>query len=307
MSRFKIAVIGTINKDTIIFPNGKKTESFGGILYNILALSYLSRGDVEIYPVCNLGYDVYNPIISRLKNCDNVDLSGIERVNCKNNHAFLSITPDNQKEEILRNKVPPLNFSQIKPFLKTDVILINFISGFDLSLVTLKNIRKNTDALILMDVHSLTSGVDDFGKRFFHSPKNWREWLKQADVVQVNVPELNVLAKRNLKLPQEIKEFGKCILNLGPRAVLVTLGEEGALMIFDDKVRRFVRMHLEKGLKVRKFKDATGCGDVFSAGFLICYMQTKNPVKSVNFANYVAGEKCKISGVEGMKKLFNKI
>jgi sugar/nucleoside kinase (ribokinase family) len=298
MLKCKVTVIGTINKDTIVFPNGKKTESFGGILYNILALSYLGRGDVEIYPVCNLGYDVYNQIISRLRNCDNVDLSGIKKVNCKNNHAFLSITPDNQKEEILRNKVPPLNFSQIKPFLKTDVILVNFISGFDLSLVTLKKIRKNTDVLIFMDVHSLTLGVDDFGKRFFHSPVNWREWLKQADVVQVNVPELIELAKRNLRSPQEIKEFGKYILNLGPKTVLVTLGEEGTLMIFDDKARRF------EGSKVRKFKDATGCGDVFSAGFLICYMHTKNPVKSINFANYVAGEKCKISGVEGMKKLF---
>jgi sugar/nucleoside kinase (ribokinase family) len=79
------------------------------------------------------------------------------------------------------------------------------------------------------------------------------------------------------------------------------LGEEGALMIFDDKVRRF------EGSRVRKFKDTTGCGDVFSAGFLICYLYTKDLIKSVNFANYVAGEKCRISGVEGMKELFNGI
>ena len=72
-------------------------------------------------------------------------------------------------------------------------------------------------------------------------------------------------------------------------------------MIFDNKVQKF------PGSKVRRFKDATGCGDVFSAGFLICYLHTKNLTKSVNFANYVAGEKCKISGVDGMKKLFNKI
>jgi sugar/nucleoside kinase (ribokinase family) len=301
MDKFKIVVIGTINKDTIIFPDGKKTESFGGILYNTLALSYLGRERVEIHPVCNIGYDVYNQVISSLKNCNNVDLSGIKKVNCKNNHAFLSINRNNQREEILENRVPPLGFSQIKPFLEADVMLINFISGFDFSLMTLKKIRKNTDALIFMDVHSLTLGVDAFGKRFFDAPKNWREWIKQADIVQMSLPELKELAKRNLKSHQEIKEFGEYILSLGSKTVLVTLGDEGALMIFEDKIRRFA------GSKVRKFKDATGCGDVFSAGFLICYMRTKNLIKSVNFANYVGAEKCKISGVEGMNKLFNKI
>lgn len=308
MDKFEISVIGTINKDTIIFPNGKKTQSFGGILYNILALSYLGGEDVKIYPVCNLGYDVYNQVTSRLKNCDNVDLRGVKKVNCKNNHAFLLINQKNQKEEILTNRVPPLSFSQIKPFLKAEVILVNFISGFDLSLVTLKKIRKNTDALIFMDIHSLTLGVGDSGKRFFKAPKNWREWIKQADIVQMSLPELKELAKRNLKSYQEIKEFGEYILSLGPKTVLITLGEKGSLLILGDKVRRFVRQRRiclwQKGSKVQRFKDATGCGDVFSAGFLVCYRHTKNLIKSVNFANYVAAQKCKISGVEGMKKLF---
>ncbi|MCK4386080.1 MAG: carbohydrate kinase family protein [candidate division Zixibacteria bacterium] len=301
MDKFKIVVIGTINKDTIIFPNGKKTESFGGILYNILALSYLGREEVKIYPVCNLGYDVYDQVISQLENCNNVELDGIKKVDSKNNHAFLSINKKNQREETLKNRVPPLSFSHIKPFLGADVILVNFISGLDLSLLALKKIRKNTDALIFMDVHSLTLGVDDSGKRFFDAPENWREWIKQADLVQMNLPELKELSQRNLKSHKEIAEFGKYILNSGLKAVLVTLGEEGSLMISDDKVRKF------KGSRVQRFKDATGCGDVFSAGFLICYVHTKDLIKSVNFANYVAGEKCKVSGVEGMKKLFDRI
>jgi sugar/nucleoside kinase (ribokinase family) len=194
-----------------------------------------------------------------------------------------------------------LNFSHIKSFLKADAILVNFISGFDVSLLTLKRIRKSTDALIFMDVHSLTLGVDNFGKRFFDAPENWREWIKEADMVQINLPELKELAKKNLKSNQDIKDFGKYILNLGPKTVLVTLGEEGALMIFDGKVRRF------KGSKVQRFKDTIGCGDVFSAGFLICYLYTKNLTKSVNFSNHVAGEKCKVSGTEGMKELFDGI
>ena len=301
MRNFNIVAIGTINRDTIIFPDGKRIESFGGILYNILSLSYLGRETVRIYPVCNLGYDVYDQVMSRLKGSHNVELAGIQKVDCKNNHAFLSINKENEREEILKNRVPPLSYAQIKPFLKADSILINFISGSDLSLKTLKKTRKETDTRVFMDVHSLTLGVDKSGKRFFRAPKNWREWVRQADIVQMNLPELNELAKRNLKSDQEVREFGKYILTLGPKAALITLAEEGALLIFDNKVRKF------KGSKVRRFKDATGCGDVFSAGFLVCYLYTKDMAKSVDFANRVAGEKCRVSGMEGMKKLFERI
>ncbi len=301
MAQFDIVVIGTINKDTIIFPNGKKTESFGGILYNILSLSYLGREDVRIHPVCNLGYDVYGHVISQLRNVHNVELGGISKVGSKNNHAHLFISRESVREETLKNRVPALIYAQIKPFLKADVILVNFISGSDLSLKTLKKTRRETDALVFMDVHSLTLGVDQSGKRFFDAPKNWREWIRQADIVQMNLPEMKVLAKKNLKSDQEVREFGKHILSLGPQAVLVTLGKDGALMIFDNKVRRF------KGRKVRRFEDATGCGDVFSAGFLVCYMKTKDLVESVSFANRVAAEKCKVSGTEGIKRLFQKI
>ena len=120
-------------------------------------------------------------------------------------------------------------------------------------------------------------------------------------MVQMNLPELNELAKTNLKSDQEVREFGKYILNLGPKAALVTLAEEGALLIFDNKVRKF------KGSKLRRFKDATGCGDVFSAGFLVPYLITKDLTKSVNFANRVAAAKCGISGTEGMKKLLKRM
>ncbi len=301
MQQFKITVIGTINKDTISFPDGRKTESFGGILYNLLALSHLGKDAVKIYPVCNVGHDVHSQVISHLKDCSNVELNGIRTVNCKNNHAYLSINKRGQREETLKNKVPPLSFSQAKPFLKVDVILVNFISGSDLSLETLKSTRKNTNALIFMDVHSLTLRIDDSGKRFFGAPRNWREWIRQADMVQMNLPELKELAKKNLESNREIEVFGKYILARGPRAVLVTLGKRGALLIYDGKVGRF------KGPKVERLKDATGCGDIFSAGFLICYMRTKDLAKSVSFANYLAAEKCKVSGVKEMKKVFDRI
>jgi hypothetical protein len=304
MPKLKITVIGTINKDTIIFPNGKRIESFGGILYNISALSGLAEKWFEIYPVCNLGYDVYDEVESILKKYANVKLDGINRVKEKNNHAVLFIDRNNQKEEILQNKVPTLSFDQVKPYLDCNIILVNFISGFDIKLGDLKRMRRGTDALIFMDVHSLTLGIDKDGKRFLIIPKSWQEYIKQADFVQTNLIELSVLSGKEFKSLKEIREFGNSILSLGPHVLLVTLGEGGAVMIYrKDSTYKSKKC---KGIKIREFKDATGCGDIFSAGFLVGYFRTGDMIHSLDFANRVAAEKCKVSGVEGVAKLLNK-
>lgn len=301
MPKFRVTVIGTINRDTLIFPRGKRTESFGGILYNLSALSGLGGKWMKIYPVCNVGYDVYDRVREILESYENVRPDGVKKVRRKNNHASLLIDQESERQEVLKNRVPVLSLSQIEPFLECDVILVNFISGFDITLSTLKKIRRSTAALIFMDVHSLTLGIRRDGRRFFRSPKSWKEYIKQADLVQTNMAELSVLAEKGLKSPSGIRDFGEYVLSLGPRALLVTLGEEGAVMIY--RHGKGCRLKKDEGIKVRGFKDAIGAGDAFSAGFLVRYFQSRSLVRSLDFANRVAAEKCKTSGVEGVPRL----
>ncbi|MGB2981055.1 MAG: carbohydrate kinase family protein [Candidatus Zixiibacteriota bacterium] len=301
MPKFRVTVIGTINRDTLIFPRGKRTESFGGILYNLSALSGLGGKWMEVYPVCNVGYGVYDRVREILESYENVRPDGVKKVGRKNNHAFLLIDQESERQEVLKNRVPVLSFSQIEPFLECDVILVNFISGFDITLSTLKKIRRSTAALIFMDVHSLTLGIRRDGRRFFRSPKSWKEYIKQADLVQTNMAELSVLAEKSLKSPSDIRDFGEYVLSLGPRALLVTLGEEGAIMIY--RHGEGCRLKKDEGIKVRGFKDAIGAGDAFSAGFLVRYFQSRSLVWSLDFANRVAAEKCKTSGAEGVARL----
>lgn len=301
MRRFKLTVIGTINRDTIVLRSGERRESFGGILYNVSALSGLGGECLEICPVCNLGYDVYDQVTGILKSYANVTLDGVRKVRRKNNHALLLIDEINEREEILENRVPVLGFKQIKPFLDSDVILVNFISGFDVSLETLRKIRKETQALMFLDVHSFTLGVRRDGRRFFRTPRRWREYLKLVDVAQCNLAELNVLSSQKLKSTAEIGDFGDYLLGLGPKALLVTLGAEGAVMIY--KEGKAHRLKECAGLKVRGFKDATGCGDAFSAGFLTSYLRTQDLSRSLEHANRIAAEKCKASGVERVAEL----
>lgn len=304
MKKLRIAVIGTINKDSLVFPNGERRESFGGIFYSLSVLSTLGSGWMEVYPVCNVGYDVYNRVVGILKQYGNVRLEGIRKVNSKNNHVLLLIDRNNERREMLGNRVPAVSFDQVEPFLDNDVLLVNFTSGFDLTLRTLRKMRENSRALIFMDVHSLTLGVRKSGKRFLRCPVRWAEYLNQVDVVQCNLAEFGLLAGRDFGSIAEMREFGGRMLGLGPSILLVTLGRGGAVMMH--RQGRGYRFTRQAGKKTRTFRDAIGCGDAFSAGFLSCYLRTGNRDQSFDFANRVAAEKGKISGVEGVHQLLRK-
>lgn len=305
MRKFKVTVIGTINRDTILFPDGKRIESFGGILYNLSALSALGGPSLEVCPVCNVGNDVYGQVKAILKRFGNVRLDGMKRVRRKNNHALLVIDQENQRQEILKNRVPVLSFSRVEPFLDCDLILVNFISGLDISAGTLRRIRKSTDALMFVDIHSLTLGIRRDGRRFLRTPRSWRDYVRQADFLQANSAEFHVLSGIGLNSSNRIRDFGKYILSLGPKAVLLTLGQEGAAMVY--RHGKGCRLKKEKGIRVQAFKDATGAGDVFSAGFLIRHLESGNLTRSLDFANRVAAEKCKVSGVERIPRLLRKL
>jgi sugar/nucleoside kinase (ribokinase family) len=304
MKKFRIAVIGTINRDSLVFPDGERHESFGGIFYSLSALSALGKGWMEIYPVCNLGHDVYHRVVDMLGQYDNVRLEGMRKVKGKNNHVLLLIDRNNERVEVLKNRVPAVSFDQIKPFLDSDVLLVNFTSGFDLTLRTLTRIRANSHALMFLDIHSLTLGVRKNGKRFLRRPARWAEYLSQADIVQCNRAEFGLLAGREFGSADEIRDFGGRVLGLGPGMLLVTLGGKGAVMM--QRQGRGCKLIREPGRKVRVFKDATGCGDAFSAGFISCYLRTRNPNLSLAFANRVGAEKGKTSGVEGVHRLLCK-
>jgi hypothetical protein len=300
MNRSRLTVVGTITKDTITFPTGKVTKSFGGILYNIFPLAFLAPQNMVISPVCNLGSDIYKKVISYLKRFDNIDIGGISRVKEKNNHVHLFYDRRWNKKEILENMVSKIEFSQIEPYLDSDYLLINFISGFDVTLGTLQKLREKTDSLIFMDLHSLILGIKKNGKRFFKVPALWREYLKTADIVQMNFKEMQVISGSHLKSGADIKVFARTILNLGPEILLVTCGRKGALLYY--KKGKKIVSYRASASPVRDFVDPTGCGDVFSSGFLLAYLRTCDPELSCEFANFLAGMKSRFSGVEGFLK-----
>ncbi len=295
MKLLKIAVIGTINKDVIVFPDKKKKISWGGIAYNICTLSAILGEKAQIYPVCNVGRDSYPQMAKFLSEFPNIRLDGIRKVSQKHNTCYLYYDKDQNRKEYLEGKVPALNFNQIRPILNSDAILINFISGWDMSLEVLQKIRKHSQSLILLDIHSLTLGIDKKKKRFLRRPENWKAYLSCADIVQMNKIELETVLNKKLKL-EGLTSEAKKILKLGSKIFILTLEEKGALVSW--KTENKVSVKKITGMPLRKEVDNIGCGDVFGAGFLADYLTKKNIVKSAQRANHLAAKKCQFSGVE---------
>lgn len=78
-----VAVVGTINRDTITHIDGTITESYGGVLYNVTALSQLLGDQVVIKPCLNLGYDVYPVVVGKLNRLGNVKIDTVNKIRKK--------------------------------------------------------------------------------------------------------------------------------------------------------------------------------------------------------------------------------
>jgi sugar/nucleoside kinase (ribokinase family) len=296
----RIAVVGSINRDTICTPDGTRTESYGGILYSIAALAEV--GPATIFPVCNVGRDVEVAVRRQLGSNASVRLDGVRFVPERNPHCFLTYDSRNRKQETLLGGVPVLTLERLLPFLGCDAICFNFITGMELELQTMQAFRRAALGLVLMDVHSLTLGINGNRRRFFRVPPRWEAWLGCADVVQLNEREGALLADEALNSEKATRKFGERVLALGPRLLLITRGEHGA-----DSVVRNPRGAVE----VRRYPsraadvpvDETGCGDAFLMGFTWSFLQTGSVATASRFANRVAGITCCLRGVEQMRRI----
>ncbi|MDE2998152.1 MAG: carbohydrate kinase family protein [Gemmatimonadota bacterium] len=296
----RIAVVGSINRDTICTPDGTRTESYGGILYSIAALDQI--GSAEIFPVCNVGKDVEDAVRRLLGSWTSVRLDGVRFVPERNPHCFLTYDSGNRKRETLLGGVPALAIERLRPFLDCDAVCFNFITGMELELRTLRAFRRESRCLVLMDVHSLTLGIDSRRCRFFRMPPGWEAWLACANIVQLNEHEAGLLAGAPLRSVAATGEFGERVLGPETRALLITRGEEGA----DSVVR-----NPKGGIEVQHYParpadvpvDETGCGDAFLMGFTWSFLKTGSVPAACRFANRIAGAACCLRGIEQMARI----
>lgn len=167
----------------------------------------------------------------------------------------------------------------------SDAVLIGPILG-EVSVEEIKKIRANFDGLFFCDPQGLLRGVDADGRITHSKPDGIEEALGAFDVVKPNELEGQVLT--GIDCRQDPHRAAKIIHSWGPKIVLLTLAELGAVVFDGDTFTEIPPDEIRPAQDIPAFDvnliDSTGAGDTSMAGFTFEYLRTGDLVKSACFA-----------------------
>lgn len=289
----KITVIGHLCLDSIRHADGRVTESWGGIYFSLATLAHLLPPGDTVVPVFGVGKNEHAKFMEHLASFPNVDTSGIFRMPGPTNSVSLSYDSPARRTEVSRDIPEPIPWKRIQPACDSDLILVNMISGFDLTLETLDEIRMRTrekQTPVFFDVHSLTLGLRHNAERFHRPVELWRRWLFMLHTVQMNAEEVSVLSPERYDEENLVKQA----LALNTHALSITRGGDGCSLFINNK-KHIIRRDFAAAA-TGDTVDPTGCGDVFGAAYCAHLVHSGDIAGAVEYANTVAADKATISG-----------
>ena len=268
-------VIGHSVVDEIFEKQSHKIKP-GGIYYTVISLLSLVESKDKIFLCTNTAEgnpDLFGFVYNQVENTFIRKVKSIPFVK-------LVISENGERKEtyteLAENIILPKEDLDL-----FDGILINMITGYDVSLNQLNELRKNFDGLIYFDVHTLSRGVDNNLERNFRRIKNFDLWTECIDILQANESELQTLSDKGKEI-----EIVEELLSYGIKQVLITRSDRGATVYFLDN-KSVVRID-EIALKVKSM-NKVGCGDVFGAVYFYNYIKNKNVKLALEKANIYAG------------------
>lgn len=258
----KILLIGHSIIDNIDFDGIKRTFP-GGVFYSVLGALAVKNKNDRIFLLTSLKSDKYflfEKVYSRINRDFLIPTDSMPEV-------FLHISDVGERGERYLNLSRPLMIGGIGDWNRFSGILINMITGFDISAAQLKKIRDNYSGTIYFDLHTLSRGVDSKLNRDFRPVPDINDWLKNIDILQCNRYELQTIG--NFDDSKNIET----VLNAGVKYLIVTRGEKGASLYFKDRNEIIM---IDKPAKAVKEVNKVGCGDIFGSVFFYNYLCRKD-------------------------------
>ena len=169
----KLLVIGNTVVDTIDF-NGEIKTKPGGIFYTVTALNNFKEKQDKISLATAVDKKHYLLFEEEYEKIDEKIFDNVESVP----KVWLKVEKHSERHEKYENINQNISFN-IKDLNLYDGILINMITGFDITLQQLKEIRKNYKGTIYFDVHTFSRGLDKDFKRHFRVIPDFNEWANQ--------------------------------------------------------------------------------------------------------------------------------
>lgn len=303
----EIAVVGTVMLDEIVTLDGARRKSFGGILYNTMALLVLLRPDDRIRLICQIGEDHFPVLDEHLfAHHSRIDTSSIRsnpRGTDTNSLIYRSVGARDERITILSDPLTPADLETAR---RSQAVIVNFINGREVSLEVLRGFAADYTGHLHLDIHNLGRLRDADGKPAASSLPDWEEWVRLFDTVQLNEWEAEVLFGSVPRTEEEQRQVVRRLISAGGRlrCVCLTMGEGGSSIAHrlpDGSLRWF---HIP-ALPVSPIVDTTGCGDSFSAGFVVGLLRWNNVARAVVLATVLSGLNCTRFGLEGLAGIRN--
>ncbi len=272
----KLLVIGHSVIDNIHLEHGDLIQP-GGIFYTAAGFSSVASSKDDMYLITSSDEKSNEMFEDIFKKFDLSYSNKIDELPIVHLHPYLHKERDECYQSFTANNLEIDSNLNLQTF---DGILINMITGFDVSHDQLKEIRSLHSKLIYLDTHSLARSVEDDHTRKFRTIPDAELWLKNIDILQTNESEL-----RAFGLTGNEFEIAKKVLNYGVRILLVTKGAAGVRAFSKD--RGDMLSIFEPAVKVKSINNV-GCGDVFGAVFFYSYIETGNIFQSMRKANKAA-------------------
>jgi hypothetical protein len=295
-----IFVVGHLVWDRLNYADGRSVEAFGGIAYNLAALASAIESTVTIYPICYLGRNLELKTGQYWEKFINIDWAYAKTL--PQNQEIHTLTYDDTGYRKEKNSYlfPRLTKSLFRGCPKIDIALVNYIGGDEFPPERLRWLKDNHKPIIYLDFHSLALSRVSQNKRHFRCHPHWQKYTSQADMVQMNVYELNTLFPNLVNEPAMIFNAAIQILETGPEAVIVTRESEDLIVVWR-KGNGIIKQVFEVP-KVAEIVDSTGCGDSFAGGFVSCLVQGKNISDCCLGGLALASRKIAFSGLNGFFK-----
>ncbi len=281
----KFLILGHYAHDVMHDPGGGERTVRGGMHRLIERLSVLAPHQDRIIPVFGVQAREHPGIVQELRSLPNVDAGGIYPMDSPTHRVHYYEQDDGTRVTCVRQTAEPIPFERIKKYLDADGILINMMSGTDLRLETLDEIRmaiRGDGAKLHIDFHNLTTGIGQNGERIRRPLPAWRRWAFMVDTVQMNSEEIAGLASE--PVPEEVT-VGH-LLTLSVKSVLVTRGAGGATLYMSEHKHTTRKDVPALGTPSRS---GPGSGDRFGAAFFLHYCRTADAPDALEFAAAVAG------------------
>jgi len=290
----KIAVLGPIPRDTILTHHGETIKKYGCVTHPVIALAKLLGNDGSVYPVSHVHEVDYNNIIELLKPYTNIDTSYVSKKHDRGTVIELKFIDQNNRLERQTACMRPIVPKDIKDIGEMDAYVFIPITDFEISIRTLKFIKKKRKGLIVFDAHGPTTSMGMTGDRYRKFWVDMDEWLKYIDILKMNLEESQAcwfkreysaeeMTSYDEERTEHLDEMAAYVLKKGVKFFYVTLDAKGC--VFYTKEGNDIKKQFIKSVYVDHVVDTTGCGDSFAGGLAYGFAVYNDPVKAAQFAN----------------------